>query len=216
MKCVVRFAEIDPARVLNLTSPRYLPEIALQWHGQFSWHAAKYEPLRDMIEAVYIDRFNRANGHFERLLANIAYAGIKNPVMLTAGHLVKRKIHEIPPAWAGCRPLIVSEYLGGSRLWAAAKLGIKAPAIVNDFQCALPDACPLTGLPAILARFSDPPAEAKLRSDGAVIVGDLPFIHLPAEKRISLDQQICIRRRIVAEIRALVADWLREKEGLKK
>jgi hypothetical protein len=206
--CVVRYAVLQPERIVNLTSPRYLPEISRKWGGRERWHHPRYEPLRDLIEAHYVRRFNAVSGHYERLLASVARDGFRNPIMVAAGRLERRRWDELPPA-VRCRSnLIVSEYLGGSRLWAALTLGIDVPCIVNDYAAVLPDAEVLTGAGDVLARFTDRPRHFEMAAGGPVMLNDLPFMHLPESERYSLRDQIVIRRAIIGEIRDMVAAWL--------
>lgn len=206
------FAELNPADVLNLTSPRWIPEISLRWCGRLPWHDAAYDRLRDKIEKRYIAEFNRANGHFDRLLRNVAAEGIRNPVMISSGCLICRRPEEIPPAWRNRRPLLVSEYLGGSRLWAAQRLGLAVPAIISDCDHAVSGRI-LRDLDEVAACFTDRPASIKYHSSQAVLVGDLPFVHLPIGRRIDVAEQSRIRQRIVFSIRMMVDDWLRENEN---
>lgn len=210
----VVYTEIDPAEVLNLTSPRYLPEIEATWRGLRPWHDRCYEPLRDMIEKYYVDQFDRRTGHFARLLESMAVEGVRNPVMLTAGGLIFRRDSEVPPAWRSRDPLIISEYLGGSRLWAAEKLGIAVPAIVNDYTDTVSgEILPFSGK-AIADRFRDKPGRVDRRPDGAVVICDPVFAHLPASLRMSVPLQSQIRMQIVNEIRHAVSAWLQDKEGV--
>lgn len=207
-ECVVRFATLRPERIFNLTSPRYLPEISKRWAGKYRWHHFRYEPLRDLIEAHYVRRFNEISGHYERLLESVARDGFRNPIMVSAGRLERRKWEELPPT-VRCRSnLIVSEYLGGSRLWAAMALGVDVPCIVNDYASVLPDAEVLQGPHDVLAKFTDRPGHFQMSPGGPVTLNDLPFMHLPERERYSLGEQIVIRRGIIGEIKTMVAQWL--------
>ena len=159
-RCAVRYAVLKPDQIFNLTSPRYLPEISLKWRGRFGWHHTRYEPLRDIVEAHYVRRFNEVSGHYERLLESVARDGFRNPIMVAAGKLERRKPAELPHLQRQLladRKLVVSEYLDGSRLWAAEKLGIDVPCIVDDYADVLPDAEVLRDANAVLAKFTDGP-----------------------------------------------------------
>lgn len=210
MRCTVRYAVLPHDRIFNLTSPRYLPEISLRWCGRYHWHHYRYEPLRDIIEDHYVRRFNEVSGHYERLLESVARSGFRNPIMVSAGRLERRNVKELPPSLRTKEDLIVSEYLGGSRLWAAAKLGIDVPCIVNDYTGVLPEAEILPDAVAVLARFTDAPRRIEMPRHGPVTANDIPFMHLPPAERYSLGEQILIRRGIVAECKQKVAEWLEE------
>lgn len=210
--CVVRYAVLPPARIFNLTSPRYLPEISLKWQGRYHWHHYRYEPLRDIIEAHYIARFNEVSGHYERLLDSVARDGFRNPIMVSAGRLERRKASELPPALRQREDLLVSEYLGGSRLWAAQQLGVDVPCIVNDYAGVLPDAEVLPNIDAVLAKFTDAPGRFEMQRKGPVTINNLPFMHLPENERYGMSEQILVRRAIVGECKHKVAEWLVEND----
>lgn len=211
--CVVRYAVLSPDRIFNLTAPRYLPEISLKWLGRYHWHHYKYDPVRDIIEAHYIRRFNEVSGHYERLLESVARDGFRNPIMVSAGRLERRKVAELPHALRQRDALLVSEYLGGSRLWAAQQLGVDVPCIVNDYAGVLPDAEVLPDVRSVLAKFEDMPAFIEMPRKGPVTLNNLPFAHLPPAERYSMEDQILIRRAIVNECKQLVADWLAEHDA---
>lgn len=207
-RCVVRYAVLPPARIFNLTSPRYLPEISLKWRGKYNWHHMRYEPLRDIVEDHYVRRFNEVSGHYERLLESVARDGFRNPIMVSAGRLERRKASEIPPALRNREDLLVSEYLGGSRLWAAQQLGVEVPCIVNDYAGVLPDAEVLRNEPQVLAKFTDAPGRFEMQRKGPVTINNLPFMHLPENERYGMSEQILVRRAIVGECKQKVVEWL--------
>lgn len=211
-RCTVRYAVLPPDRIFNLTSPRYLPEISLKWFGRYHWHHYRYEPLRDLIEAHYINRFNEVSGHYERLLESVRKDGFRNPIMVSAGRLERRKTVELPPALRQREDLLVSEYLGGSRLWAAQQLGVDVPCIVNDYADVLPDAEVLPNATAVLAKFKDVPSRFEMQRKGPVTLNNLPFMHLPEAERYGMRDQILVRRAIVNECKVLAAKWLLEND----
>lgn len=211
-RCVVRYAVLKPDQIFNLTSPRYLPEISLKWQGRYHWHHYRYEPLRDIIEAHYIARFNDVSGHYERLLDSVARDGFRNPIMVSAGRLERREASELPPALRQREDLLVSEYLGGSRLWAAQQLGIDVPCVVNDYAGVLPDAEVLRNEPQVLAKFKDVPGRFEMQRKGPVTINNLPFMHLPENERYGMSDQILVRRAIVGECKQKVAEWLAKND----
>ena len=209
MRATIRYAVLDPKRIFNLTSPRYLPEISRKWTGKKDWHDARYEPLRDLIENEYVSQFDAVAGHYRRLHDSIEREGFRNPIMVSAGFLERRLPKDLPPDMRGRSDLIVSEYLGGSRLWVAARLGVPVPCIVNDYANVLPDAETLPNLSAVLEKFTDAPKRAEITPQGAAYINSLPFMHLPASDRYTLEEQILIRRGIIESIMVKVRHWLR-------
>lgn len=214
-RCVVRYAVLPPSRIFNLTSPRYLPEISLKWRGKYNWHHMRYEPLRDIVEDHYVRRFNEVSGHYERLLESVAREGFRNPIMVAGGRLERRKEAELPHEerqHLRDGALLVSEYLGGSRLWAAQQLGVDVPCIVNDYSDVLPSAEVLPNASAVLAKFKDVPGRFEMQRKGPVTINNLPFMHLPENERYGMSGQILVRRAIVGECKQKVAEWLAKND----
>lgn len=192
----VRFATLDSHAIFNLTSPRFLPEISLYWQGKEPWHADKYEPLRDLMERIYVDGFNEATGHYRRLEESIAAEGIRNPIVVSRGGLQRRQPEEMPDGTN-----TVCEYIGGSRLWVAQRLGMDVPCIVNDYT----QDGPSLSLNQILGMFHEQPRQIHREPDGSVYLNDLPYHHLPGQ---TLADQSKIRRGIVARVQRAVDEWL--------
>jgi hypothetical protein len=204
----VRFAFLPAQAVFNLTSPRYLPEVSSDWRGSAPWHSDRYEPLRDLIEQLYIGGFNAISGHYQRLEDSIRREGIRNPIMVSAGGLERRRLDELPPSLGSVTDLFVSEYLGGSRLWVAQRLDIDVPCVINDYTGRLTVGDRLKTLEAVLATFVDRPRQATLRRDGTVAINDLPYVHLPEGERYSVEEQSRLRQGIIRRIRGEVDRWL--------
>jgi len=198
----VRYAVLHGDLIFNLTSPRYLPEISRHWTGRHPWHDARYEPVRTLMEQMYVDGFNAASGHFERLEADVLANGFRNPIMVSAGGLQLGRESELPP---DLETPLVSEYLGGSRLWVAQRHGLRVPCIVNDYAHVLPEYETLHDLSDVLLKFRDKPRTGRW-DDRGVYVNDLPYVHL--KKPYSLAQQSLIRHNIINRIRTAVREWL--------
>lgn len=202
----VRFAVLPASRILNLASPRFLPEISLDWKGKLPWHHLAYEPVRDLMERLYVDGFNAVASHYRRLEESMIAEGFRNPVVVAAGGLQKRRITEVPPDLR-TNGLICCEYVGGSRLWVAQRLGMEVPCIVNDFGSVLPGAETLPDRAAILAKFKDRPRLVRIGRQGAFL-NDLPYTHLRESERYTGSEQSRVRRGIIGRIRAAVQEWL--------
>lgn len=208
---IVRFAVLPSHRIVNLASPRYLPEITRGWKGKRPFHDPRYDPVRDLMEQVYVDGFNRASRHYERLEESVRRDGFRNPVMVSAGGLDRRSELEIPPDKRS-PDAVVCEYLGGSRLWVAQRLGLDVPCIVNDRANVFPDAKVLKGIPDVLERFLDTPRTVRMNGDG-VYLNDLPYMHLPEAERYTVAEQSKIRRRILEDVQRAVTKWLETNDG---
>lgn len=209
----VRRATIDARRVFNLTAPRWLPQVASQWAGRAPWHDARYDPLRDLIEKTYIDAFDRGTGHYARLEESIRRAGVWNPVMLTTGPLLRRNPAELPPAVARDPARVVCEYVGGSRLLIAARLGLKVPAIINDAANLFPDAPIVSRGANVTHLFRDKPRRVLWGGDGSLYVNFFTYGHFPAvEQEARRREQIAFRKTVIAECISAAQQWSLEHD----
>lgn len=83
----------------------------------------------------------------------------------------------IPEKWRGSdEPLILCHHMGGSRLWAASKLGIEVPAIVSDFCDHFNEGPVIDSRGALRSFFKDPPERIILGRMGPLF--GLPHVHL--------------------------------------
>lgn len=197
----VQFAILASSHIFNLTSPRYLPEISLNWGGKRPWLDPYYEPLRDIMEQIYVEEFDRANGHFQKLEESIRHEGIRNPIMVTYGGLLKRKECEVPVAYKGG---YVSEWLGGSRLMIAAKLGLTVPCIINDLTDSLPYER-LVCIHDIAAKFQDMPQIIQYNGRD-VYINNLPFYHM--NDGYNMREQVATRRSVLEKVKEGVSKWM--------
>lgn len=203
----VRLVRLDARRVFNLTAPRWLPEAASAWAGPPAWHDPRNDPVRDLIERTYIEGFNRATGHYARLEESIARDGVWNPVMLTTGPLRRRRESELPPEVRQDPTRLVCEYVGGSRLLVAAKLGLAVPAIVNDYANLFPDAHRIRPGP-LDGYFKDKPRRVIWSDDGSVYANFFTYGHFPIEEQERRRrEQRELRQGIIRECLAAMRTW---------
>lgn len=207
---------IDARSVFNLASPRFLPELARCWQGSRGWWDDRYEPLRDLCERRYIELFNQRTGHYARLEESIRAEGIRNPVMLSCGMLERRRPLELPPAIRARGDVIACEYVGGSRVTVAARLGIALPAIINDYAAVIVGGTEILSgdTTALLAFFKDAPNRAHWRHNGSVYVNSLPAVHYhPAQRLEFTVQQRTIRAEIISRILIEVQEWREQHDN---
>jgi len=209
----VRKVRLDARRVFNLTAPRWLPEAARLWASPAAWHDARLDPVRDALEAAYIDGFNRRSGHYVRLEESARRDGIWNPVMLTTGRLLRRREDELPPAVRADPARIVCEYVGGSRLLVAARLGLEVPAIVNDRANVFPDAELIPWGFDVGPLFRDKPRRVIWQRDGSLFANFFAYGHFPPEERERRQrEQINMRKEVIGECLAVVKSWRLKNE----
>lgn len=201
----------DPKTIFNLTSPRYLPEVSMRWNAHRPWWDARYNAVRDLMERLYVDLFNQKTGHFDFIERDILANGILNPVMLSRGFLKQRSADEIPPQLRGRSDLLVSEYLGGSRIWVAQKHNLPVPAIVSDANDDLVGAV-LSTAADVDSYFANRPAHTSFLHDGSVTLAGLPYTHIPEAQRYTQRHQSDVRREVVHQIRVEIQQWLMKND----
>lgn len=207
---VVRLVTVDAASVFNLCHPARDAVIVRDWRGRRDWHDSHYDAVRDLMEKVYVEEFDRENGHYRRLEESILEEGVKAPVMLVSGGVRRRRPAEMPPHLRSRRDVLVCEYLGGSRLYIAAKHGMTVSAIVNDHAGLFPAAPALGSVEEIAAAFPVAPKVIRLDPIDGAYVNDMDYSHMPAG--YDLGAQIPVRRRVVEKVRAAVDRWLEEND----
>ena len=90
---------------------------------------------RERIIKQFEDGINNICGHYARLEESILAEGIRNPVVITCGKPLRRKLAHLPPEMLS-QPahsmLLLEGTTGGSRLWVAQQHDMLVPCIVND------------------------------------------------------------------------------------
>lgn len=90
---------------------------------------------RESITKQYEEGLNSICGHYEKLEKSILKEGFRNPLVVTRGFPLKRKLSHLPPEvlnLSASERYILEGVTGGSRLWVAQKYNIPVPCIVND------------------------------------------------------------------------------------
>lgn len=216
----VLYSIVRARDVVNLTSPRLLPEIALHWKGKHDWYDERYEPVRNLIERTYVNGFDEAVGHYTRLEESILKTGVLNPVLLVTGGPWTRATYEMPPPVRRRTDVLISERIGGSRLYIAAKHDMTVPAVINDHgmvgvlsEEAKPEWTQgrlLKSLEEVAACFSSQPAMLKYSLAEGVRISRLPYIHMDDDYDHST--QMRVRRGVVAKVKREVAEWMRKND----
>lgn len=205
----VRLVTMPAQDIFNLTSPRWLPEVARYWKGVESWHSARYEPLRDLIETTYVSSFEALTGHYSQLEQSICANGIRNPIVVTTGPLMIRGEDELPTP----RPIFVCEYVGGSRLTIAQSMGFLLRVIVNDRANLCRDFHEIKSASEVAALFADAPRTVRFDNRG-VYVNHLPFAHYaPADQERRRREQTSIRKIVVRQCQAVAEKWSLENDN---
>ena len=206
----VRYATLPSAAIHNLCDPMWLPEISLHWYTyspKYDWHSSHYDALRILMRQTYVNEFNKANGHYDKLEQQYVESGcqFRNPILITAGRPIKRRTKELPgPTRYMC------EWLGGSRLMIA-------QGCYHNIECIINDPDDVTTHKAIrnemelVSYFQDKPEVIKWHADrGWVDLNVKSFSHMDDEYTMS--DQVKTRQAVLAVVKDTVRDWLKEND----
>jgi len=150
----VRYASLDPNIIFNFVGRVKTPEI--------------------------IDERNQVDDFFNRLEESIRVNGIRNPILVTSGvrGTTVIKTRGLPSLLIrDLDRIIICDRNGGSRLWAAKKLGILIPCIISDFNGRFASERELMSIDEIKNCYSDPPGTLKVDHMGVHVIA-LPQIHM--------------------------------------
>lgn len=204
----VRTGRIAARRVFNLTAPRWLPQARALWACPAAWHSPGLDLMRAGLEQVYIDAFNARTGHYRILEESIRRDGVWNPVMVTTGRLFRRGEMELPPDVRADLRRVVCEYVGGSRLLIAARLGLDVPVIVNDRAGVFPELPVVPHGSDVRPLFTDQPRRVEWLRDGSLFANFFTYGHFPIEIREQRRrEQIATRKEVIGECLAYVRTW---------
>lgn len=214
MNYKVRYVIINSNEIFNLTDQHYLPEVSSKFMKDDRWWSEpKFEELRDIINDYYIKRYDELTGHYSNLEKSILEKGFLNPVLITAGPPQMRKMKEIPP-YLRSNPenLLLSEHLGGSRIYIAQKYDMDIPCIVSDFVNRFEDAEELKTCDEIIAKFETPDAFHSITfTNKGVHTTTKTFIHIP-DPSYTFSNQSKARSMVVREILKLVDKWVKQNK----
>jgi hypothetical protein len=118
---------------------------------------------RNAITREYEAGLNLICGHYTKLETSILREGFRNPLIVTCGPPVMKKLENLPPELRA-RPqhewLLLEGVTGGSRLWVAQKYNLPVPCIINDSTGHFAMGQPITDVEQALQLFRDPPRQA--------------------------------------------------------
>ncbi len=166
---VVRYGVLKAAHICNLCGPMEL--------GPNGWSA---RDLRRRKEAGsrYIQRLNNHNGFYRLLEESILSNGIRNPILVSSGHVPEQKKDKVAPKnIQDINRLLFCFRQGGSRLWIAQKHNLSVPCIISDFNDNFSHLELLSNENDIMNKFLDQPKQIYFKKDG-VEVENLPHVHL--------------------------------------
>ena len=136
--------------------------------GPYKWNKDGLE-LRKRNAEVYMERHKDFYANLEK---SILAEGIKNPILVNAGHISPRKERMLPPDMRDePSKILYCHNNGGSRLHFAKKYDIEVKCIVSDFIGRF-DGCPeIRSEEELQSYYVDTPTNPQCREFGLTIKG---------------------------------------------
>ena len=173
----IHYCELNPSSIINLDQPCHY-EV---FHNLPGYLETGTQETFDIVNRLYFAQMEQLTGHWSSLVDHISKWGILYPVVITTGLPKIRKLKSIPKEyWAtDSRYWMTCEQQGGSRILAAQQLGIKVPAIINDYVGLFHNQKPLSmrDLKELCTNVED----IVLTPDRGVRIKQFPRMHLDIE-----------------------------------
>jgi len=126
----------------------------------------------------YIRLMNMQNNFYINLEKSILDEGVKNPILVVAGHENIIAKYKLPDKMQkNISKALVCNANGGSRLWIAQKYNMDIPCLISDFADCFLEFSAISEIPEIIKYYKYPPQEIGMNDDG-LWIRNLPHIHL--------------------------------------
>ena len=173
----VKYAVLDSAKIFNLCGPLSA--------GPRGW-TNKAIQAREVAAQKYIQVMNEKRNFYTRLEESMRLYGVRNPILVNAGWCPSKKLDRLPPEMQeNHESILMCHTNGGSRLWIAAKQGLKLECIISDFVDMFPDARVINTANEILSFYKDRPQRMNIdrmsNVRGGVSIVNLPQVQLTDE-----------------------------------
>ena len=120
---------------------------------------------RELIISEFEKGMDAICGHYKRLEESVKKEGFRNPLIITCGLPVRKKITHLPPELKKKDPaslLLLEGTTGGSRLWVAQKLKMAVPCLINDFTGRYPGKLQVLNTNQAMRFFTDKPSALRI------------------------------------------------------
>lgn len=133
------------------------------------------------INEEYEKELDKRVGHYKKLEKDILENGFKNPLIVTCGKPLHRKMTHLPPELR-TKPdhqlLIMEGTDGGSRLWVAQKHNLPVPCIINDRTGKFREHPRITSPNQATRYFATTPKRARITRQQGFVAGGLVPLHM--------------------------------------
>ena len=182
-KRVLRYAVVPADRIfnwlgmMNVTSWVFFPELRKHW-----WSEENVK-IRKRIQELYMEKFDKNNGHFKKLEQSLLKDGFHAPVSTITG--VPRGMYQkdvfpaktLPPKLqSDPNKALVTHTFGGSRVIVAQKHNLKVPCLIYDYTNAFPEAEVLATQANVKSKFPGSYSVGAIHSP--VVVRAITHTHL--------------------------------------
>jgi len=183
----VYFTDLDPNAVINLDQPCHQPEF-----GSVSLE------IQSDINNEYIEIMDNTMGYWSHLMDHIEQWGVLYPIVVNTGLPKVRSLRTIPldKRASDSQYWMVCEQIGGLRLLAAQKLGIRVPALINDYVGLFKNHKPLTirELNGVCVGID----EIEISATFGVRIPHCPRVHIDVEEDIYSEYKSAAIQSILA------------------
>lgn len=136
------------------------------------WSTAGRAARREII-TEFEHGMNEICGHYSKLEKSILEQGMRDPLIVTCGWPVRKKMEHVPPEVRTLSPnkrLLLEGTTGGSRLWVAQKHNIPVPCIINDFTGSYNHGTRISTAQEAAEYFTDPPIGITLSQKLGIVI----------------------------------------------
>jgi len=173
----VYYQELNPNSIINLDQPCHYNE----FHNLPGYLETGSKETFDVVNSLYFEKIDQCSEHWSRLLDHISRWGIIYPVIVNTGLPKFRPLRSVPKEYRNTdsKFWMICEQQGGARILAAQQLGIKVPAIINDYVGLFKNQKPL--VISDLHNLCNGVEEVQLMASAGVKIPRYPRIHIDVD-----------------------------------
>lgn len=204
MKRTIRYAVVPADRVFNWLAPMNVTCWGNCPKLHKTWWSDETVALRKEFQRLYMEKFDRFQGHFSKLEQSMLKDGFHAPVSTVTGPprgMYQRDVFPkkvLPPEWRDDPDrALCTHTFGGSRVMVAQKHNISIPCLIYDYTDAFKDEQVLRTPGDIQKRFNNTYSVGAMNSP--VIVRAIKHSHLGNKTHDGQERNN--RHKVIAEIK---------------